>query len=158
MKDPVSVSAGFQRLPYETIISLLLAMAAFTAAQVVEPVSTDPDALLLFGHPFGQSCPFREATGLPCPSCGMTRSWVWAVRGEFWLALQFNAAGAVLFGGIVVNALIRMVGLAGVPLPQGMWKGGVAATLCWLLLWVGGWLLRMNGLYPLAGDEFPLFP
>lgn len=28
-------------------------------------------------------CPFRNLTGLPCPGCGLTRSWVYATHGHW---------------------------------------------------------------------------
>lgn len=41
-------------------------------------------------------CSFKEATGYPCPSCGMTTSFALLVRGDVWNALQANAVGALL--------------------------------------------------------------
>jgi hypothetical protein len=41
-------------------------------------------------------CTFKEKTGLPCPSCGMTTSFALMVRGDVWNALQANSAGAAL--------------------------------------------------------------
>src|SRR3954470_21837600 len=35
------------------------------------------------GKPLGMySCAFMDRTGLPCPSCGMTTSFTWFVRGN----------------------------------------------------------------------------
>lgn len=35
-------------------------------------------------------CPFRLLTGLPCPGCGMTRAWVFALHGNLGRALAEN--------------------------------------------------------------------
>lgn len=35
-------------------------------------------------------CPFRNVTGIPCPSCGTTEAVVHAVRGEIWEAITIN--------------------------------------------------------------------
>jgi len=41
-------------------------------------------------------CTFKEMTGLPCPSCGMTTSFSFMVRGDVWNAVQANVVGALL--------------------------------------------------------------
>lgn len=43
-------------------------------------------------------CTFKVATGLPCPSCGMTSSFALLVRGDLWNSLQANWAGTLLAG------------------------------------------------------------
>ena len=42
------------------------------------------------------TCTFKIATGLPCPTCGMTSSFALFVRGDVVNSLQANAAGTVL--------------------------------------------------------------
>ncbi|MGH3472426.1 MAG: DUF2752 domain-containing protein [Nocardioidaceae bacterium] len=64
-------------------------------------------------------CPFRLATGLPCPGCGLTRSWVFALHGRIGSSVAANPFGVVLLAstmvlaGAVVAALVR-----GRPLPD----------------------------------------
>jgi hypothetical protein len=41
-------------------------------------------------------CAFRAATGMPCPSCGMTTSFALLVRGDLVNSLQANAVGTLL--------------------------------------------------------------
>ncbi len=53
-------------------------------------------------------CPFRRVTGLPCPGCGLTRSWVYLAHGwwrESWLAHPFGAALLVVVLALGVVAL-----------------------------------------------------
>ena len=41
-------------------------------------------------------CGFLEATGLPCPSCGMTTSFAWFVRGNLLASVYVQPMGAML--------------------------------------------------------------
>lgn len=44
----------------------------------------------------GTMCLFKQFTGLPCPSCGSTRSILQIVNGNFLEALSLNPLGYVL--------------------------------------------------------------
>ena len=46
-------------------------------------------------------CSFKALTGLPCVSCGMTRSWVYGVHGRFLDAWLMSPLGTLLFVGVV---------------------------------------------------------
>jgi hypothetical protein len=41
-------------------------------------------------------CQFLENTGLPCPSCGMTTSWAWFVRGNLAASAYIQPMGFLL--------------------------------------------------------------
>jgi hypothetical protein len=43
-----------------------------------------------------RSCSFLRMTGRPCPTCGMTTSFAWVVRGRLDRGWQANPAGCVL--------------------------------------------------------------
>jgi hypothetical protein len=70
-------------------------------------------------------CPFREATGLPCPFCGATRAFALAVRGDGgWSA--YNAPWVVLAALAVAAGALA---LAGARLPRARAPVAVAAAL-----------------------------
>lgn len=55
-------------------------------------------------------CPFRRLTGLPCPTCGMTRSWVELAHGHVGAAFQLNPVAplALLVAvGFVLTVSVR---------------------------------------------------
>ena len=57
-------------------------------------------------------CPFRLATGLPCPGCGLTRSWVAAAHGDLSTAFADNAFGPLSLVAValaVVTAVLLRV-------------------------------------------------
>ena len=85
-------------------------LVGFTAVGLVvaalyPPESADDGPIL---------CPFRLATGLPCPGCGLTRSWIALAHGDVRGSLgehpfgwAFMAAGTVLLVAVVIAVLRR---------------------------------------------------
>ena len=55
-------------------------------------------------------CPFRLLTGLPCPGCGLTRSWVYAAHGRWGDSVAANPFGLV--AAALVLALVVVVARA----------------------------------------------
>ncbi len=56
-------------------------------------------------------CPFRAATGLPCPLCGSTRAFALAVRGDgSWVG--YNAPWVVVAALAVAVGALALAGLA----------------------------------------------
>lgn len=53
-------------------------------------------------------CPFRALTGLPCPGCGLTRSWVYLMHGDIGSSLASNWFGPVLIVAIVILAVVSV--------------------------------------------------
>lgn len=66
-------------------------------------------------------CPLLKVTGLPCPGCGMTRSCLAMLRGDWIEVWRLNPFGPVF-------AIFWAVVGAGVALPQ-PWRGNFADLL-----------------------------
>lgn len=81
-------------------------------------------------------CPFRALTGLPCPFCGLTRSFVYTVHGQL-----PQAFGAHLFGPLLVLLagawLVTGRRHAGTALDPQRWLGGTGRP--WVVLCGGAW-------------------
>lgn len=85
-------------------------------------------------------CPFFNATGLPCPGCGLTRSFVCLGHGHLSEAFKWHPLGPLLFAG----ALLYLFGT----LAKWKWpdeKRVVLALAGVLLLF---WGLRLGGVFP----------
>ncbi len=104
-------------------------------------------AWLMIGLPL-PACQFRQATGLPCASCGTTRALVSLTKGQFGAAFAWNplatlaslaAAAALAYSGAVV--IFRLPRLRVV---------GFSARHRKLLLWSIVLLLAANWAYVLA--------
>lgn len=88
--------------------------AIITACAVTPAVSTSGPTL----------CPFRLITGLPCPGCGLTRSWTAAAHGDIAEAFSYN-----FFGPISFIATIMFVVAVGVLLVRGRAAASIAPVL-----------------------------
>lgn len=53
----------------------------------------------------GLVCPLRHWTGIPCPTCGMTRSLMAMVRGDWEQALIHHVFGPLLLIGLVLGVI-----------------------------------------------------
>jgi hypothetical protein len=62
------------------------------------------------GSPLGGACWFHAATGLDCPFCGMTRSFVALAHGQVAAAFRFHPAGPLLF--VAMLAFLAAVAIA----------------------------------------------
>lgn len=83
--------------------------------------------LLLAGRAVGvhaPACPFRAATGVPCPGCGMTRLGDAVVHGRVGDALAADPAGVLILVGLVAVAVSYVVAVAVRKQDPPAWMGG----------------------------------
>ena len=98
------------------------------------------------GHPGmpGWACPLRALTGIPCPTCFLTRATELALRGDLDGAVAQHAFGPLLAVGLLGWSLAalgqrRLLPQVGRPWRPG-WPGAAAAGLALL----GYWLVRLG--------------
>jgi hypothetical protein len=75
-------------------------VGVFAIAIKLDPYLDDGSARVLATHQqLGlPPCTFLEATGIPCPACGMTTSFSLLIRGDVANSLRANWAGTLLAG------------------------------------------------------------
>ena len=88
-------------------------------------------------------CPFNNTTGLPCPGCGLTRSFVSLGHGDLSQSLMWHPLGPLLFGAIL---LYLVVSIMGKHFPAHWQRPFGALTL---LTFAAFWVLRLSGVFPL---------
>ena len=105
----------------------------------------------------GWSCPLRSLTGIPCPTCFLSRATSAALRGDLAGSLQLHAFGPL--------AALALLGWAVLAIQQRRLRPrlGPAAADPRLLAWGGlalllYWLLRLLLSYGLGQRGFPAFP
>lgn len=54
-------------------------------------------------------CPIRLVTGLPCPGCGLTRSWVYGVHGQWGDSFASHPFGLPLLLAVLALAAVVVV-------------------------------------------------
>ena len=82
-----------------TLVGIALGLTAlFAVAAVINPYRSDGSARRMETHrQLGlPECTFKQVTGLPCPSCGMTTSFALTIRGDLSDAVRANSVGVML--------------------------------------------------------------
>lgn len=101
----------------------------------------------------GWPCPLRSLTGIPCPTCFLTRATAAALSGDLvgsihWHAFGPLAAAALLGWSFTAIAQRRL-------LPRGLPTWPLGATALGLLAY---WLLRLTLRFAFGVSGFPAFP
>lgn len=106
--------------------------------------------VFVLGRPIEWVCALRSRFGLPCPTCGLTRSVVMSLHGEFAQAWRMAPVGPVAVVGAIVFAMAMLfLGLsqwAGAsewePAARA-WirKGAVIYAAGAVAVWLGGWAI-----------------
>lgn len=102
---------------------------ACLAAAVVWPVGRVDDGPVL--------CPVRRFTGVPCPGCGLTRTFVHALHGDVAAAFRAHAFG-LLVVGLFVGWAVTGARHQGTVLDPQTWTTGRRRTV--LALVASGWI------------------
>jgi hypothetical protein len=84
-------------------------------------------------------CPFRLATGVPCPLCGLTRSLFLAGQGLWGASVDFNVLGPLVLMTAAILLPLSVVGIVrGKPL---RWPRPTLAMVGVVI--TGGWMLNL---------------
>jgi len=108
---PIIYAGGFEPQllgPWERLVALAVALGCLTPLIVAAILQPSPDGYGSHTMLGLAPCQFMERTGLPCPSCGMTTSWTWFVRGNLPASLYVQPMGTVV---AVLAACCFWVGL-----------------------------------------------
>jgi hypothetical protein len=75
---------------------LLLAAGCLSLLVTAAALQPSPEGVATHTNLGFARCTFLDRTGLPCPSCGMTTSFAWFVRGNVLASLYVQPMGFVL--------------------------------------------------------------
>ncbi|MFI5401403.1 MAG: DUF2752 domain-containing protein [Planctomycetota bacterium] len=120
----------------ERRMDALLALACATALAVGAWLVPASGGVAVPGEgPARSACWFREATGIPCPTCGMTRSYVSMLEGDVAGSFRAHPAGPVM----LLATAAALVGILFVTLCRRspLWgRGGFRSSLTWTAFFV----------------------
>ena len=74
----------------------LACLAVLVTAVLIRPNPAGTESHVQLGL---NECQFLRASGIPCPSCGMTTSFAWFVRGNIPASLYVQPMGTLLAAG-----------------------------------------------------------
>jgi hypothetical protein len=124
-------------------------------------VRADEEHVFVLGRPIEWVCALRSRFGLPCPTCGLTRSVAMSLHGEFARAWQMAPVGPVAVIGLVAFA-IAMLALAWLQWADARkWEAGARV---WIrrgvaiyavgaaMVWLGGWAVSFQAARLLRGS------
>lgn len=92
---PEAVPRRLDRMaPHLVVPGVLLAVVA--VGWLLRPVPPGTSGLRLAGVRLPEVCALHRATGVRCPGCGLTRSWVAAVHGKLGWSIGHHRLGWLL--------------------------------------------------------------
>jgi hypothetical protein len=82
-------------------------LAIVGAAGAVRALATaTPQAVYFAGRELEWVCSIRQQFGIPCPSCGLTRSVLLTLHGHLGAALEVNPGGPLVVLGVALLAAL----------------------------------------------------
>lgn len=84
-------------------------------------------------------CPFRLLVGMPCPGCGLTRSFCAVSQGQIFQAFKYHLFGPLLFAVCVVAVPLVFIEAAARRRWEWIHRGLFSRRLSYLAAW--SWML-----------------
>ena len=75
------------------VVVLVLCLGTLGLAAFLQPTGSKIAGLSLSGFTLPPICPMSTFSGFPCPGCGLTRSWVALLQGNWMESLEFHRVG-----------------------------------------------------------------
>src|SRR5712692_2950279 len=108
----------------------------------------DTSRVWVLGRELHWDCWFKERFGIPCPTCGMTRSVILTLHGHLGQAIVLNAGGPALVAGLAVFGVLMFFQAFGVQSQQAGRKRALwMISSGWVLAIVimGQWMMKLIG-------------
>lgn len=126
-RPPSSVDAATGVYPpVARYLVIALCLGAIGVAWLF-PAALPGGALSVAGNALPEACGLKRIAGIPCPGCGLTRSWVSALEGDLAGSLAFHPVGWLLLFYAGAQAARHLLWLAVAP-----WRPAVARIGLWL--------------------------
>jgi hypothetical protein len=108
---PARPGARVRRFEYHLMFLVLAVIVLVLSMTMSVRGEGTQVSLPFFDEPLPELCYLRRFTGMECPGCGMTRSFISLGHGDVVSAWRFNPAGVLLFGLFVAQIPYRSLQL-----------------------------------------------
>jgi hypothetical protein len=99
---------GSQRWFSDAVV-LVIAVGILVGSALLSP---SPDVVGLLGFDVPVVCGMRRLTGIPCPGCGLTRSFAFLAHGHLAESFHMNWLGPPLFLAVLAQVPWRLYRIA----------------------------------------------
>ncbi len=96
--------------PHLVILAACASVLLF--ASLLTPASNTEASLLIGGKAVPNLCVMKQAMGVPCPGCGLTRSMVAAANADWAGSLSHHRIGILILVYLVLQSLTRIAWLS----------------------------------------------
>jgi len=90
------------------LVILIVCFSILAASLIFEPASPGTSHLRLGKIYMPDMCILRATTGVPCPGCGLSRSMVAAVHGDFGSSFSFHRLGLLTLVYVFLQFVCRL--------------------------------------------------
>ena len=119
--SPARPGARQRRLEYH-LVFLVLSVVVLVLSMTMSVRGAGTQVSLPFlNEPLPELCHMRRFTGLDCPGCGLTRSFISLGHGDVAAAWRFNPTGILLFGLLIAQLPYRSLQLWRIRRDQPEW-------------------------------------
>ena len=109
---PVSAGEEEKKGRLSHLLTLISCSAIVIAAALLQLDGPRRVAVSGLGMRIPELCTYHRFTGLDCPGCGMTRSFISMAHGRILAAFRFHPLGALLFLGCAAQIPFQLIQLA----------------------------------------------
>ena len=136
-------SRGWSEERYQAII-LAIACGVLAASALLRVEDESHVVVPYVDLQLPGACMFRNLTGLGCPGCGLTRSFISLAHGQWSLAWSFHPLGWVFFGIALAQIPLRVIQLRRLRRGQSPIVLSGVIPFFWVLfaLLIGQWIVR----------------
>ncbi len=132
--------------PTYSISPYLFYLLTFTSLTIISFLLTPSSAGYGTHQQLGlPPCGFLMITGYPCPSCGLTTSWAYLVRGEILNSLKAQPFGTLFYAALFFGAFISVISIwKRIPAPE-LLDSGYTERMQYglLIIFFAGWFYKM---------------
>jgi hypothetical protein len=136
--DGPGASRGLVACRRVNVVLLCGLVAVLALARQAAVGGAGGNSIVLWGHEFPHTCLTERLTGAPCPGCGLTRSVVLTLDGEFAAARAMHPSGIWVVAWLFGQVLARLGGVVWPGRFRTLWVADLVVSLAtfWLAIYV----------------------